>query len=156
MRYLLTGTTLVAAIAVLTPMAIAQGVYKYVDQDGRTVYTDDPAADRGTAQRIEPPAQPSKTPMPVMRLSETEKKTLEQVNRRSAALDRAVQDMVTAHNDLRAAEARRELGLEPIEGERQGRRYRPEYWQRQQALQSDIDYARAKLSDAIDRRNEFR
>ena len=156
MRDLLIGTTFVAALSVLTPIAIAQGVYKYVDKDGHTVYTDNPAAGRGTAQRIESPAQTSDTPIPVMKLSESEKKMLEQANRRAAALDRAVQDIVIAYNELRAAETRRGQGLEAMEGERQGRRYRPEYWQRQQALQGDIDNARAKLNDAIDRRNELR
>ena len=156
MHDLLIRTALLAALAVLAPMVTAQGVYKFVDRDGRTVYTDNPAADRGAAQRIETPSQSAETPTPVMRLSEAEKKMLEQANRHAAALDHAVQDIVVAHAELRAAEARREQGIEPIEGERQGRRYRPEYWERQQVLQGDIDDARAKLNDAINRRNEFR
>ena len=92
----------------------------------------------------------------MVELSEAEKKTLDQVNQRVAALDRAVQDIVVAHAELRAAEARREQAIEPIEGERRGRRYHPGYWERQQALQSDIDNARARLNDAIARRNELR
>ena len=79
-----------------------------------------------------------------------------QADKRAAALDRAMADIVTSFNALRAAEARKEQGIEPQEGERQGRRYRPEYWQRQQELQRDIDEARARLNDALERRNALR
>jgi hypothetical protein len=89
-------------------------------------------------------------------LSAAEKRLLEQANKRAAQLDRATADIVTAFNALRAAEARREQGVEPLEGERSGRRFRPEYWERQQALQRDIEEARAQLDDALARRNAFR
>jgi hypothetical protein len=89
-------------------------------------------------------------------LSEAEKRLLEQANRRAAALDRAVDDIVAAHKALRAAEASRDSGVEPLEGERQGRRFRPEYWDRQNALESDVASARARLDEALARRNALR
>ena len=143
------------ALAALATAAGAQGVYKYTDPAGRVIYTDDPSAGGGAARPVETAAPPGAT-VPAAGLSASERQLLEQANRRAASLDRAVADIVAAHAELRAAEARRERGIEPVEGERQGRRYRPEYWARQQALQRDIDVARAKLNDAIERRNAVR
>ncbi len=142
-------------LAALAPSAGAQGVYKYTDRSGRVIYTDDPTAGGGTAIPVETPAPPGAA-APAAGLSEAQKRLLEQANRRAAALDRAIADIVAAHAELRAAEARRDQGVEPIEGDRQGRRFRPEYWERQQANQQAIEIARAKLSDAIDRRNALR
>lgn len=143
------------ALVALAPGAGAQGVYKYTDPGGRVIYTDDPNAGGGTARPVEIPVSPGAT-APAAGLSDSARKLLEQANQRAAALDRAVEDIIAAHAELRAAEARREQRIEPIEGERQGRRFRPEYWDRQQALQRDIEVARAKLNDAIGRRNALR
>jgi uncharacterized protein involved in exopolysaccharide biosynthesis len=141
-------------LAALAPAAAAQGVYRCVDAQGRVGYTDKPAGPNCTLQRIEVP--PSSAGGRPPGLSESEKKLLEQADRRAAELDRATADMVSAFEALRAAEARRDQGVQPLEGERQGRRYRPEYWQRQQALKRDVDLARAKLEDALARRNALR
>lgn len=141
-------------LAAFASAASAQVVYKYSDPSGRVHYTDDPAAGNGTAKRIEIPPQPGGKP--AAGLSEAEKKLLEAANRRATELDRAVSDIVTAHESLRAAEARREQGVEPLEGERSGRRFRPEYWARQQALARDVEAARARLDDALARRNALR
>lgn len=143
------------ALAALAPVAGAQGVYKYTDPSGRVIYTDDPNAGGGAARPVELPASPGGT-APTVGQSDSEKQLLQQADQRTAALDQAVADIIAAHNELRAAEARRREGIEPIEGERQGRRFRPEYWERQRAIQSDIEAARAKLNDAIERRNELR
>jgi peptidoglycan hydrolase CwlO-like protein len=89
-------------------------------------------------------------------LGEADKNLLGQANERAAKLDRATEDIVAAYNALRAAEVRRDQGIEPLEGERSGRRFREEYFQRQQALNRDIEEARAKLNDALARRNALR
>jgi len=144
---------LAAVLPATGDIALAQGVYKYTDKDGHTVYTDNPKAGGGTAQPVEG-STVSVTP-PAM-TSEDTRRLLEQARQRDAALDRAVDDIAIAHAALRKAEARQQDGVEPIEGERQGRRFRPEYWQRQQSLQRDVDIARAQLNDAIDRRNALK
>jgi hypothetical protein len=105
-------------------------------------------------QRVEIPSQPGGRP--AAGWSEADKKLLEQANERAAKLDRAIDDIVTAHNALRAAEVQREQGIEPLEGERSGRRYRPEYWERQQTLSRGVEEARARLNDALARRNALR
>jgi len=145
---------MIAVLLATLPLAVAaQGVYKYTDKDGRIVYTDDPNAGGGKAKPVED-ATSSAVPAPAM--TEETRRLHEQAAKRAAQLDRAVADISTAHAALRGAEARKEAGVEPIGEERQGRRLRPEYWQRQQALQRDIDVARAKLNDALDRRNAFK
>lgn len=145
---------LAIALAAHASGAPGQAVYKYSDPSGRVVYTDDPAAGNGTAKRLQIPPRPEGRP--AAGLSEGEKKLLDAANRHAAELDRAAADIVSAHDALRAAEARRAEGVEPLEGERQGRRYRPEYWARQQALAREVDAARARLDDALARRNALR
>lgn len=140
-------------LAAFTTLAIAQNpVYKYKDAHGNPVYTDSPPADI-PAERMQVPTQPTKSSGA---LSESEKQLLQAADRRVAELNRANEDIVSSFNALRAAEARRDQGIEPQEGERQGRRLRPEYWDRRQALESDVVTARARLDDAIARRNALR
>ncbi len=143
------------ALVALAPGAQAQGIYKYTDPGGQVIYTDDPGAGNGTARALQLPRPPGGA-SPAPGLSDAEKRVLEQANQRAEALDRAIADIVAAHGALRAAEARRDAGVEPREGERQGRRFRPEYRQRQQALARDIASARANLDDALARRNALR
>ncbi len=143
------------ALAALAPAAGAQGVYKYTDPSGRVIYTDDPSAGGGSARPVDIQASPGGA-APAGGLSDADRRLLEQAKRRAADLDRAVADIVAAHAELRDAQARREQGVEPIEGERQGRRYRPEYWARQRANQQAVDVAQAKMNDALGRRNALR
>ena len=143
-----------ALLAALAAPAAAQGVYRYSDKDGRVIYTDDPKAGGGTAHPVEDRTSTVASPDPAA--NRTSKKLLEQADRRAAELDRATNDIVVAYNTLRAAEARKDAGVEPVEGERQGRRFRAEYWQRQQGLQGEIDAARARLNEALERRNALR
>lgn len=143
-----------AMLAAFASAAAAQVVYKYSDQDGRVLYTDKPAAGLSVPERLE--IQPQPGGKATAGLSEAEKQLLEAASHRSAELDGAAADVVNAQTALRAAEARRAQGAEPLEGERSGRRYRPEYRQRQQALAHDVEEARARHYEALARRNAFR
>jgi hypothetical protein len=89
-------------------------------------------------------------------MSEVDRRLAEQAGQRAAALNRASADIVAAYEALRAAEASRAAGVEPAEGDRQGRRFRPEYWQRQHALEQDVVSAKARLDEALARRNALR
>jgi hypothetical protein len=144
---------LAAVLLTASVSSQAQGVYKYTDKNGRVVYTDDPKAGGGHAQPVEDAGM--SIPSPSTSTPEA-RRLLEQAGRRDAELDRATGDIASAHAALREAEERKQAGIEPIEGERQGRRFRPEYWQRQQALQRDVDVSRAQLEDALARRNALR
>jgi uncharacterized protein DUF4124 len=134
--------------------ALAQAVYRYKDSRGNTVYTDKPPAGNDTVQRLESPPPPAQSP--ARGQSDAEKKLLEAANRRSAELDRAAQDVVDAFNALRAAEARRDEGIEPQEGDRSGRFLSGQYLQRRQALERDVQAAQARLDEAMARRNALR
>jgi hypothetical protein len=146
---------LAIVITLVAPAVGAQGVYKYTDPSGRVIYTDDPTAGSGAARPVEIQAAPGGT-IPAAGMSDADRQLLEQAKRRAADLDRAIADIVAAHAELRDAQARREQGIEPLDGERQGRRYRPEYWERQRVNQRAIDVAQAKINDAIERRNALR
>jgi len=145
------------AIAGIATAAVAQEVYKYTTPGGSTVYTDDPAAANKGGQKVDLPATPpSSAGAPSSGLSDTDRRLAEQADQRMAALDRASADIVAAYEALRSAEARRAAGVEPEEGDRQGRRFRPEYWERQRALEQDVASAKAALNEAIARRNALR
>jgi Domain of unknown function (DUF4124) len=134
----------------------AQPVYKYTDPKGVTVYTDDPKA-AGKARKLDaPPPAGAPSAAPSARLSELDQQMLGDAARRAAALDRATDDIISSSRMLREAEDRREQGIEPREGERMGRRFRPEYWQRRQAEEQEVVAARARLDDALARRNALR
>ena len=80
---------------------------------------------------------------------------------RSADLDRAHEEVVAASGALREAEAKRERGVEPLPGERIGTargrsRFRDEYLDRQKALDAEVEAARARLRQALERRNALR
>jgi hypothetical protein len=146
--------TALAGVAVSGASALAQAVYRYKDSQGNTVYTDKPPAGNDTVQRLELPPQPVQPP--ARGQSDAEKKLLEAANRRSAQLDRAADDVVAAFNALRAAEARRDEGVELQDGDRSGRFLSGQYWQRRQALERDVQAAQARLDEAIARRNALR
>jgi hypothetical protein len=147
--------TALLAIALLTFSAVVSAqIYKHTDPSGRVTYTDDPNPGNGTVTRIEGAPAPGGSAAPG--LSAGEKRLLEESNKRAAELDRATQDIVSAFAALRAAEAQRDSGVEPLDGERSGRRFRPEYWSRQQALKKAVDDARERLDDALARRNALR
>jgi len=141
------------AIAGAASAATAQEVYKYTTPGGNTVYTDDPAAAGKGGQKVDLPPAPPSAGSPPAALSDADRKLAAQADQRMAALDRASADIVAAHEALRTAEARRAEG---IEGDRQGRRYRPEYWERQRALEQAVASAKARLNDALARRNALR
>jgi len=146
----------VAAALALGGSAVAQPVYKYRDAQGQAVYTDNPKAGNGTASPVDPDRM-TVAPAPApSQAGKGERQFLDAAARREAGLDRAIEDIVASSRALREAQERREKGVEPVEGERQGRRFRPEYWQRQAQLDADVAKAQAQLDDALARRNAFR
>lgn len=151
-----TRLLILAAAWLLAGNAAAQPVYKYRDDRGTAVYTDDPRAGNGRAWRVDG-GQVSVAPAAsAASVAKADRQLLEDADKRAAALDRATDDIVSASRALREAQDRRERGAEPLEGERQGRRFRPEYWQRQKQLEGEVTAAQARLDDALARRNNFR
>lgn len=154
MRQLAITALFFACAAVIATAASAQGVYKYTDKGGQAVYTNDPKAGNGKARPVEDKTSTISVPAPAQ--TEASRRLLQQADNRAAALDKATSDIAAAQIVLRGAQARQEAGIEPVEDERQGRRFRPEYWTRQQQLQHDVDRAQARLDEALERRNALR
>lgn len=84
---------------------------------------------------------------------------------RHRALEDAYASIIAADEALRAAEAKRDAGIEPLPGERlgivgqgggQASRLSPEYFERQQSLENDVERARARLDEAYRRWNDVR
>jgi oligoendopeptidase F len=79
---------------------------------------------------------------------------------RTADLDRAYQDMVTAQRALDHAKQRRDQ-MEPKEGERAGTakggsRLLPEYFERQRSLEREVALAQWRYDQAVERWNALR
>ena len=150
------ASLLSAALLTFAASAAAAQIYKYTDANGRVVYTDDPKAAHGAAEPVKlallsiVPALPSAT------VKSTERRLVGDAVRRAAGLDRASADIVTASRALEQAQEQQQIGIEPLEGERQGRRFRNEYWQRQATLALQVQTAQASLDNAIARRNALR
>jgi len=85
---------------------------------------------------------------------------------RHRALEGAYAEVLAAEQALHDAEARRTQGIEPLEGERLGivsakgrpprSRLGPEYFERQRALDREVERARTRLERAYQRWNEAR
>jgi len=80
---------------------------------------------------------------------------------RSSALDRAYEEARAAAAALKEAETRRDQGIEPQEGERQGTssgatRPTPQYLGRQQLLEQEVEMARRRYDAALKRWNDLK
>jgi hypothetical protein len=82
-----------------------------------------------------------------------------QAQERVAALDKAYEEARAAAFALKEAEARRDAGIEPLEGERQGTatgaiRFTSQYLGRQQGLEAEVEAARRRYEAALKRWND--
>jgi hypothetical protein len=80
---------------------------------------------------------------------------------RRAELDKAVEEARTASLALKDAEARRDQGVEPAEGDRLGTsaggtRPSPQYLGRQQQLEMEVELARKRYDAALKRWNDLK
>jgi hypothetical protein len=80
---------------------------------------------------------------------------------RSAQLDKAYEDARTTYNALRAAEARRDQGVESQAGERAGSaaggsRPTENYFARQALLEQEVELARRRYEAAMKRWNDLK
>lgn len=79
----------------------------------------------------------------------------------ASELDRAYDEMLAAQTALQRAEAARAQGVEPLEGERLGTsggqsRLGDAYWERQKRLDEEVERARQRLQQALERWNAVR
>jgi hypothetical protein len=155
---------LVALVLALAPaFAAAQTVYKYQRPDGSTVYSDVPLSGAKLIGRFElvpapPPQRPERGELP---RRDPAKDPDELARQRVQDLDAAGAAIKAAEQSLKEALERLQAGVEPLPGERLGNvggrsRLAPDYFERQSALASEVEAARARLDEAYRSRNELR
>jgi hypothetical protein len=181
----LRASTLIACL-LLASTAAAETIYKYRRADGQMIYSNRrlPGLELIEAfeYRIPPPAAraaPSASDKKAAAAGD------ERIKKHLSALDAAWSEVQAATRALEAAEKRQAAGVEPLPGDRQavaveaapptvggvpapvppalggsmsGRRGRasPEYLARLEALDADVQAARARLDAALRRYNELR
>lgn len=149
MRSLLSGCLAALSLAA-APIAFAQALYKSTLPDGSVVYSEKPVPGAVRVEKLAPP--PAKTgtvlvtPEEIKRTEEAAKKRAAEAAAREAALEEA-------RRQLKAAEAARDAGIEPLPGERigiagGGSRLSEAYWERQKKLEQAVEAARKRLEEA--------
>lgn len=130
-------------------------VYRSVMPDGRIVYADGPQVNAKRTQRltIERHAlNPQQEQASQRALALSRAQLLRDADARVARLQQLDNAAIDAYEALREAQAQLASGREPVEGERQGRRLLPTYWQRQQQLQASVRLAQARLDSTLSQR----
>jgi hypothetical protein len=153
------------ALALAPMLAAADTVYKYQRPDGKVVYSDVPLRGAKLIGRFElVPLPPSAASAGNARgdAARGSADVSGRAERRISALDAADAEIKAAEQALKDAEERQQAGVEPSPGERLGNagarssRLGPQYFERQQALASEVAAARARLDEAYRLRNELR
>ncbi|MGC2520718.1 MAG: hypothetical protein WA373_16610 [Burkholderiales bacterium] len=154
------------ALAFCSGFAVAETVYKYERPDGSTVYSDKPLAGARLLGRYQlvplTPAGPQSTG-PARDDAGREGDDIEQrARQRAQDLDAADMEIKAADQALKDAQERQQAGQEPLPDERignvvgRGSRLRPEYFERQQSLASEVEQARVRLDRAYRNRDDLR
>lgn len=141
---------IVASLAtlVIALPASAQPVYKSTMPDGRVIYGPEPVPGARKVDTITPP--PASTG--VTTLTPGEKAAADALERGKSESD-VESEIATARAELKAAEAARDGGKEPLPGERLGTagggsRLTDAYFARQKMLEDDVAKARRRLEEA--------
>lgn len=134
------------AAALLGAPALAQTLYKSTMPDGRVVYGDKPAPG---AVKVEE-TRPDTSKKGIEGVTTREAEVLKQLEQARRNRTEASEEVAAAEKALRAAEAARSAGKEPLASERLGtvggkQRLTDAYWERQKRLEQDVEEARRKL-----------
>ncbi|HYC44215.1 MAG TPA: DUF4124 domain-containing protein [Burkholderiales bacterium] len=142
------------ALALCSAGALAQQpIFKSTMPDGRVIYGEKPEAGAKRVDKVEAPPPKSG----VTGLTPEERARAEQLTRQRAAENAASatkqRELDEARKQLKAAEAAREAGKEPLPGERLGlagggTRLSDAYHQRQKSLEAAVETARKRLQAA--------
>lgn len=150
----MTIKALFAAAALLwTSVAMAAPLYKSTMPDGSVVYGSAPAPGAKKVEKMTPATQDAgvraATPEQIKGVEERQTQRASQENRRDAEIDQL-------RAALKDAEAAREAGREPKEGDfrplaQGGTRLTEEYVERQKMLENNVVEARKRLEEAQSR-----
>lgn len=157
---------LMACLAAMPAMTLAQSIYKVQMPDGSILFTDTPPAD---AKVLEERAAKSSRPptMPAARTAgATSTRSVQMMQGgpppgSRGAIEAASINIQAAERDLAVAKRALETGREPLPGERLGlkgggSRLSPEYDDRIRALEQAVTEAESKVKRAYDARNANR
>lgn len=123
-------------------------LYKSVLPDGRVVYADAPAPNAKRTEKIaveRHPPNPEDAAAAQRALTMTREQLLRDSATRAARLKQIDNQVDETYSELKRAQAAVEQGKEIQEGDRQGRRLLPAYFQRRQALAGAVQQARQRL-----------
>lgn len=143
----------------------ADTIYKYLDAQGRTAYSDQPPVGRPVIERFEVPTPTAEELAATQRLrreAAAEAAAVEERMRRlSARREAAYNEEIAAEQELKAAEEALEKGREPLPGERRGivcrksggcaqlpTRLDDAYFERIKQLEEAVEQARERLGRA--------
>jgi cytoskeletal protein RodZ len=148
MRHIAVFALVVAGIAVSLPAA-AQAVYKSTMPDGRVIYGPQPQPGARKIDKVGAP--PSSTGATAITPAEREA-AAKSAKARADAQAGGGNDVAAARDALKAAEAARAAGQEPLPGERIGTaggasRLTDEYFERQKKLAADVETAKRRLDE---------
>lgn len=144
------AASLAIGLALVAAGAAAQVVYKSTMPDGKVVYAEKPVPGAKRVDRIDPP--PAKTGTTLATPDEIARAEA-QARERAATGTTRQSELEDARAQLQKALAARDVGKEPLPGERTGAaggksRLAEAYATRQQALEDAVIAARKRLEDA--------
>jgi Domain of unknown function (DUF4124) len=153
-------------LALCSGFAVAETVYKYQRPDGSVVYSDKPITNARLVGRFQlvplPPAGPQSAGSAPNDAGRGARAVEQRARQRTQDLDAADTEIKAADQALKDAQERQQAGQEPLPGERIGNvggrssRLRPEYFERQQGLASEVEQAGARLDRAYRNLDELR
>ncbi len=149
--------------------ASAESVYRYTDEEGKTIYTDSPPSESADVKQVPVPPPPNEKD--VQKAKQRHQKMLrdlavekqrktgaqrgreQRINTQISFREQLTKELETARGKLERAEKALKEGETPRPGERIGTVYgtsrlRPEYFERIKGLQQRVDIARTKVEQA--------
>lgn len=143
-------SAIVCAVVVISTVVIADEVpvYKSTGSSGEITYGDAPPSGARDTRVIlvEPhPADPRAAAIAQNNLTETRQRMMREAEDRQRKLDVLDREVSVAASRDKSAQWELAKGREIGEGDRQGRRLAPRYWERQDALEREARLARMEL-----------
>ena len=146
--------TLWPLLGVVLPLiAQGQGVYRTLDKEGQVIFTDVPPTDQPAVEVMELPPGPSEAErqkaesrLEAMRqkLEENRRQREARTKEKKAEADELKQQLAEAEARLREARILKDEDRQTLAG--RGRRIRPEYFQRIEEAEAEVEAIRKRLN----------
>lgn len=130
-------------------------VYRSEMPDGRVLYGDAPVSGARQSTRLQierHAANPQQEEAAQRALALTRAQILRDADARAARLRQLDNLASDAYENVRRAQEQREAGRSVVEGDKQGRRLTPSYWERQRQLENRFRVAQQRLESLLSER----